>query len=155
MHRCHHKAPGGCFIPTFSFAAFFVSVSIQLTYFNPSSNACLISVTIFSAWSTGRQRDVNWSLADAILKEEPWNTYNGFAVLSKGGFDKHRAKSKAQGTVCVADAQLPAWSAALQKTQDALKKTMHPSLVVRCHLPCAVFFFRLPYFSCFRLVTTS
>lgn len=37
---------------TFSFAAVFVSKSIQLTYFRLSSNAHLISATISSAWST-------------------------------------------------------------------------------------------------------
>lgn len=39
-------------IRTFSFAAFFVSESIQLTSFKLSSNAHLISATISSAWST-------------------------------------------------------------------------------------------------------
>lgn len=38
--------------PTFSFAAFFVSESIQLTYLRLSSNAHLISATMSSAWST-------------------------------------------------------------------------------------------------------
>lgn len=50
----------------------------------------------------------------AIVMEVLGDAYNGLAVLSKGGFDKHGSESEAQGAVCVADAQLPAWSAALQ-----------------------------------------
>ena len=48
-------------------------------------------------------------------------TYNGLAVLCKGGFDKHGSQSKAQGAVCVTDAQLPAWSAALQQQINTLR----------------------------------
>lgn len=42
-------------------------------------------------------------------------THNGLAVFSKSGFDKHGSKSKPEGAVGVADAELPAWSAALKR----------------------------------------
>lgn len=56
----------------------------------------------------------------------PWNTYNGLAVLVEGGFDKQGPESKAEGTVCVADAQLPAWGAAL-KHHTKHMRTMTPT----------------------------
>ncbi len=113
--------------PTFSFAAFFVSESIQLTYFRLSSNAHLISETISSAWRDRRKvRSTSPHTAGAaIVRGGPWSAYNGLAVLGKGGFDKHGSQSKAQGAVCVADAQLPAWSAALQHRMNTSGHVTH------------------------------
>lgn len=111
--------------PTFSFAAFLVSESIQLTYFRFSSNAHLISATIPSTWSTeteGSQEHImSHSGSSYFVSVGLWSAYNGLAVLGKGVLDKHGSESEAQCAVRVADAQLPAWSAALRQQKKHIE----------------------------------
>lgn len=125
--------PSTAFSPTFSLAALFVSWSIQLMSFRPSSNADCTSATMSSTWWTKETRKSHISansnsrsnFLNFILKS--FIKYHlGLAVFSERGFDKQSSQSKAQGAVGVTDTQLPAGSAALQKNNNICTLSTHP-----------------------------